>query len=142
MGLTSLVLFLGRGPKVTPYGIKKGKTYFPANNLTYTWDGKPVTYHYTNHEIDEDEFVNDKEGNSPQQKARTKGMKTKEHSEKDLTYFQTTENETRIKNKGDNSQEPMKNHPYHIIPKWLPCSNRQQRLLDYVAGPEQGQVKS
>ena len=70
-------------------------------------------------------------------------MKTKEHSERDLTYFQTTENnETRTKNKGDNSQEPMKNHPYHIIPKWLPCSNRQQRLLDYVAGPEQGQVKA
>ena len=66
------------------------KTYFPAINLTYTWDGKPVTYHYTSHEINEDEFDNDKEGNS-QQEAQTKGMKTKEHSERDLTYFQTTE---------------------------------------------------
>ena len=44
-------------------------------------------------------------------------MKTKDHSEKDLTYFQTMENnKTKIKNKGDNSQEPMKNHPYQIIP--------------------------
>ena len=72
---------------------------------------------------------------------QTEGMQAKDHSEKGLMYFQTMENnQTKIKNKGDNSQEPMKNHPYQIIPQWMPCLNRKQRLLDYVARPEQGQV--
>ena len=44
-------------------------------------------------------------------------------------------------NKGDNSQVPMKKHPYQYS-EVAALLEQETRPLDYVAGPEKGQEKS